>query len=349
MSLLITGATGFIGKELIKELKDYPENIYILVRAFSLSKAVKLFSDYKNIHFITGDITYLNVLDNDRDLEILKDTTKIIHLGGGYDIQMSEEAAYLQNVIGTQNIIALSKKLLKLSEFHLVSSFSVVGIKLEQADAHTFAKNGEKLSHYAESKKQAEKMARATFNKDAAVSLVIYRPAIVIPHVDGKLEKIDGAFYLLDTLIKLEKKMKFLPQKMIGFYPYDKDAYLPLVSVKSVAVFMGKIIKMKNELPLQSYYILDRKNKSIRQFIEESFFHFNFRVNVNPMPLRVGKKLMFGFGIVPKEISNFMFFKTDLHDDKKSEDFSLVERNNHVNIQAMATQLRAFIEERVNG
>ena len=191
MSLLITGATGFIGKGLMLELTDYTGDIFVLVREHSLKKAIQTFSEMKNVKFIIGDITHISVLSDYRDLELLSQVQKVIHVGGGYDIEMKTEAAYVKNVIGTQNIISLSKKLPNLLEFHLVSSFSVVGTNKDYATAGDFAEASEILSPYAESKKIAEMMTRKAF-ENCSIKLVIYSPGIVIPNFDGELEKIDG-------------------------------------------------------------------------------------------------------------------------------------------------------------
>ena len=343
MSLLVTGATGFIGKELIKELQDYNGDIFILAREFSLKKAANLFCCYENIKLISGDITKVTVLDDYRDLELLKGVSKIIHVAGGYDIEMKVEAAYLQNVVGTQNIIALSKKLPNLKEFHFMSSFSVVGLKLDLADAHTFASDNEKLSPYAESKKQAEKMVRASFGENKNISLIIYRLGIVIPNQDGDLEKIDGAYYFLQSLIKAEKYLRFLPKQMLSFYPYDQKAYLPLISVRSVADFMGKVIRNNNQGSLQSYYVVSENKKSIRQFIEESFFNFNIGLILKPLPIKMGKRLMFGFGIFPNEISKFLFFRTKLIDEKRSVSQDWIEEHHHINVKKMVAQTKSFM------
>ena len=150
----------------------------------------------KNVKFIVGDITNTNILSDYRDLDLLSQVRKVIHLGGGYDIEMKIETAYIKNVIGTQNVISFSKKLPNLVEFHLVSSFSVIGTNKDCANGHDFAEVTDVLSPYAESKKIAEIITRKAF-ENSSIKLIIYRPGIVIPNLDGELEKIDGLYYFL--------------------------------------------------------------------------------------------------------------------------------------------------------
>ena len=105
------------------------------------------------------------MLDEINDLKTLSEVTEIVHLGGGYDIQMSERDAYLQNVVGTQNILALSRLLPNMSRLHLVSSFSVIGHEKEKATADDYASSTERISAYSKSKLQSEKMTDHSSDK----------------------------------------------------------------------------------------------------------------------------------------------------------------------------------------
>ncbi len=60
MNILITGATGFIGSHLTKELCEKGYHCRCLVR--SVNKAKKIFKYYKDIEFIVGNITDRDVL-----------------------------------------------------------------------------------------------------------------------------------------------------------------------------------------------------------------------------------------------------------------------------------------------
>ena len=337
MSLLITGATGFIGKELVKSLEGYPENIFIIVREHSLKTAIRVFSKNNNIKFVIGDLTQINVLEDYRDIDLLGDVEKLIHLGGGYNIEMDRESAYLQNIVGSQNIIALSKKLKKLKEFHFASSFSVIGTSLEKADANSFAHDSERLSPYAESKMHAEKIVRKSFEGILDVSLVIYRPGIVIPNMGEGLEKIDGPYYFLKGLVQKKRFLNYLPRQIFSFFPYDKDAYLPLVTVGSVAHFMANKIKEKQVRPVQSFYLINKKNKSVRQFMEETFFHFGISLNIQPLPRFVAKKINYGFGLFPRELAGFAFFKTALKNDT-----GISSQYGEINVEAMIEQTKSY-------
>ena len=343
MSLLITGATGFIGKGLMLELTDYTGDIFVLVREHSLKKAIQMFSEMKKVKFIVGDITHISVLSDYRDLDILSQVQKVIHVGGGYDIEMNTETAYVKNVIGTQNVISLSKKLPNLNEFHLVSSFSVVGTNKDYATGDEFAETTDILSPYAESKKTSEMMTRKAF-ENSTIKLVIYRPGIVIANIDGELEKIDGPYYFLQNILKAEKILKYLPQQLITMYPFDEKAFLPLISLKSVTSFISKKIGENQVANSASYFIVSEKNKSIRQIMEEALFSINKSLILKPVPLILGKRMRFGFGLIPKELSDFAFFKTKLTDEKSLDEMNLIEKYNQINVSTMINQTQKFME-----
>ena len=113
-------------------------------------------------------------------------------------------------------------------------------------------------------------MTRKAF-ENCSIKLVIYRPGI-IPNFDGELEKIDGLYYFFKNILKAEKVLKYLPSQLITLYPFDEKAFLPLISLKSVASFISSKIKSKQEESLASYFIISEKNKSVRQYKRALFF-----------------------------------------------------------------------------
>ena len=110
---------------------------------------------------------------------------------------MSERDAYLQNVVGTQNILALSRLLPNMSRIHLVSSFSVIGHEKEKATADEYASSSERISLFQKSKLQSEKTARSFVRQNKDLKLIVYRPGIVVPDENAVLEKVDGPFYFI--------------------------------------------------------------------------------------------------------------------------------------------------------
>ena len=87
MNILITGATGFIGSHLTKELSNQGYQCRCLVR--NKDKAKEIFKDYKDIEFVVGDITKAETL-----IGIEKVIDIVFHLAAHGHIAAAGEEAY---------------------------------------------------------------------------------------------------------------------------------------------------------------------------------------------------------------------------------------------------------------
>lgn len=96
-TVFLTGGTGFIGRQLVKELVKEDVNILLLVR--SKRKATRTFQERGILkeavmHFVEGDLTKVDLGLSAEDKERVLKTDVIIHAGGPMDIQAtSKEAA----------------------------------------------------------------------------------------------------------------------------------------------------------------------------------------------------------------------------------------------------------------
>ncbi len=84
-TVFLTGGTGFIGKELVKELAKEQVTILLLVR--SKSKATRIYQERGLLneavmHFIEGDLTKIDLGLSAEDREWVLKTDVIIHAGG---------------------------------------------------------------------------------------------------------------------------------------------------------------------------------------------------------------------------------------------------------------------------
>jgi nucleoside-diphosphate-sugar epimerase len=103
MNFLVTGATGFIGQELLKELlkKFGPENINCLVKASTKPSEVAALSRYRTagIKIIYGDLDSTNVSD-----EAAPSVDIIFHLAANIDTAATEKDLRV-NDIGTERLL----------------------------------------------------------------------------------------------------------------------------------------------------------------------------------------------------------------------------------------------------
>jgi len=102
--ILITGATGFLGSELIKRLYG-TEDIRVVSR--NEGKLLELESQYPGIEFVTGDIADMTTCEI-----ALKGIDTVYHLSAFKHVGLAETQAYQctqSNVTGTINLLRLFK------------------------------------------------------------------------------------------------------------------------------------------------------------------------------------------------------------------------------------------------
>jgi len=220
MNILITGATGFIGSHLTKELYRRGYHCRCLVR--DIDKGKEIFSEYKDIEFVVGDVTKPETLK-----DIANNIAVVFHLAAhGHVAATSEEAFkifYKINVNGTKNLLneCLDKNISKF--FHFSSTAAIGLIPDVIVDENT---KPQPKTPYQKSKLESEKAVKA-FIKASGFPAVIYRPCMVYG-IGGF-----GEFYKFTKLIK----RGIMPK--IGF----KKKLTPLVNVKEVIQACIKGIK----------------------------------------------------------------------------------------------------------
>ncbi|MHC1683983.1 MAG: NAD-dependent epimerase/dehydratase family protein [Clostridiaceae bacterium] len=100
-TVLITGATGFLGRYLVRRFEK--EGFYVKAVGRNEKSGKEISS--KNIEFIKADL-----LDKNKIIETCKDVDFVIHAGALSTVWGSYKKFYDANVIGTKNIIEACKK-----------------------------------------------------------------------------------------------------------------------------------------------------------------------------------------------------------------------------------------------
>lgn len=183
--ILITGATGFVGRYLVNDLSKTDEVIACVRKKSSLLPS--------SVQQIVGN--------NFFDIAIPKDTDVIVHLAGiAHNKNNSVDEFKIINVDGT---LELAHKALQanVKRFIFISSIGVNG-NSTHGKAFTEQDTPNPINDYTISKYQAEVALEELF-KDTKTDLVIIRPPLIYAH------DAPGNFSKLLMLIKLGQFLPF--------------------------------------------------------------------------------------------------------------------------------------------
>jgi NAD(P)-dependent dehydrogenase (short-subunit alcohol dehydrogenase family) len=203
MSYFVTGATGFIGRNLVERLLAREGDIHVLVRPESIGRLDALIHRWGGagrIRPVPGDLSKpLLGLDPAQVAELRGTIDHFFHLAAVYDMTADEAQDRLANVEGTRHAVALAAAL-DAGCLHHASSIAIAG-----AYRGTFREDmfdeGQPLEHpYHRTKFEAEQIVRG----ETAVPWRVYRPSIVVGHsLTGEMDKIDGPYYFFKLIQRL--------------------------------------------------------------------------------------------------------------------------------------------------
>jgi NAD(P)-dependent dehydrogenase (short-subunit alcohol dehydrogenase family) len=245
MSYFVTGATGFIGRHLVRALLARGRStVYVLVRGRSLGKLDELREFWgpqaaRRVIAVKGDLAQTGLGVGPADLRKLKGKiTHLFHLGAVYDIEASAEAMHRANIGGTEHALAFGHGV-GAKCFHFVSSIAAAGLYRGTFTEDMF-EEAEELDHpYHRTKHDSEGMVRA----NGRVPFRIYRPGIVVGHSQtGAIDKIDGPYYFFKALQKLRESWpRWVP--LVGV----EGGYLNLVPVDFVVNALVHLAHLKGK------------------------------------------------------------------------------------------------------
>ncbi len=232
MTYLVTGATGFIGRFLVKRLlEDRTGDIHILVREGSEKKAKRL-GRSKRLKPVRGDLGEPGLGIDPAWIEEHKGRIDhMFHLAAIYDMTADEERNETLNNGGTRHAVEVANAL-EVGHLHHTSSVAAAGLYRGTFTEDMFDE-GQDLDHpYHRTKFESERIAR----EESDVPWRVYRPAMVLGHSQtGEMDKIDGPYYLFKA-IKLSAKLPgFVP------IPYPRLGATNVVPVDFVADAMAHI------------------------------------------------------------------------------------------------------------
>jgi thioester reductase-like protein len=204
----VTGATGFIGGQLVQRLLDRKgSRVICLVREGSqeaLKERIRAWgTTTRRVQPLVGDLTQPRLgLTQTKLKELKKDVTEVFHLAAVYDLASPADVQTRVNVEGTRHVVEVAHAL--KARLHHVSSIAAGGTYRGTFTEDMF-EEATGLDHpYFATKHESEGIVR----REAKVPYRIYRPAIVVGDSrTGEIEKIDGIYYTFKLIQKLRKAL----------------------------------------------------------------------------------------------------------------------------------------------
>ena len=207
MHYFVTGATGFIGKRLVKKLLERKgTTVHFLIRKESDGKVPAL-RTYWGVNAtravaVHGDLTSKKLGVSSEDIKKLKgQVSHFYHLAAVYDLGADEESQTAVNIDGTRNTVEFAKAI-DAGHFHHVSSIAAAGL-YEGVFREDMFEEAENYDHpYFKTKHESEKIVR----KECKVPWTVFRPAMVVgDSTTGEMDKIDGPYYFFKLIQRMRQ------------------------------------------------------------------------------------------------------------------------------------------------
>jgi len=253
-TVLVTGATGFLGKYVIEELAEHGYQ----VRAFGRNSKVGRSLENSSVSFFKGDLTKA-----DDVLEACKGMDLVVHAGALSTIWGAWEDFYHANVLGTKYVLEACRQT-GIQRLVYVSSPSIYAAPKDQlAIKESDAPEENNLNNYIRSKLASEKL----FKDYPDVPSIILRPRGLFGIGDTSI---------LPRVINLSQKIGV---PLIG----DGRQLMDMTCVENVALAIRLAIEA-SEAKGEVYNITNGEPRAFRDLLEESLTGLGYPIKYRKIP-----------------------------------------------------------------
>ena len=253
-AVLVTGATGFLGKYVVEELVEYGYQ----VRAFGRNSKVGRSLENSSVSFFQGDLTKADDM-----LEACKGMDLVVHAGALSTVWGPWEDFYQANVLGTKYVLEACRQT-GIQRLIYVSSPSIYAAPKDQlAIKESDAPEENNLNNYIRSKLASEKL----FKNYPDVPSIILRPRGLFGIGDTSI---------LPRVINLSQKLGI---PLIG----DGRQLMDMTCVENVALAIRLAIETP-EAKGEVYNITNGEPRAFRDLLEESLTGLDYPIKYRKIP-----------------------------------------------------------------
>jgi NAD(P)-dependent dehydrogenase (short-subunit alcohol dehydrogenase family) len=202
MTYFVTGATGLIGRNLVRALLERDRPVYALVRPGSMQKFEQIRARWgegaQRVIPLAGDLEQERLgLGDEARSRLAGNVAHFFHLGALHDISDRDaDAQRRTNVLGTRHAVELAAEL-GAGRFHHASSCAVAGRYEGCWREDMFDEWAPSDLPHVRTKHDAEAIVRG----ECRVPFRIYRPSLVVGRSDtGEVDEIDGLYTLFGAI-----------------------------------------------------------------------------------------------------------------------------------------------------
>ena len=300
MHYFVTGATGFIGKRLVKTLLARRDaTVYFLLRPESEGKVAGLLeywglsgaSSKARAVPVFGDLTAKKLGVSVEDVKKLKGKIDhLYHLAAVYDLKADEASQVKVNIEGTRSAVEFARAI-DAAHLHHVSSIAAAGL-YEGVFREDMFDEAEGLDHpYFMTKHESEKIVRT----ESKVPWTVYRPALVVGDShSGEMDKIDGPYYFFKLI---QRMRQILPPWMpsVGL----EGGRINIVPVDFVVAALDHISHLKTDQDKKCYHLVDPNGYRVGDVLDI----FSKAAHAPKMNLFINAALL---GFIPKSVKKGM-------------------------------------------
>ncbi len=281
-NILITGATGFLGWNIVRDLlSGRKSKVFILARDKSDQKASDRISDLlakdfgeekakifaEHIEVVEGDITLPDLgIKRGKARRLIKEVDAIYHCAALCEFGVPLEPISKINVGGTRNVLNFAMECRENREFKSVIHISTLGIAGKSGGV--FREDdldiGQGFNNtYEQTKFEAEKLVAQYRQKGVCIS--VFRPAIITG--DSKTGEVSNFQMLYQPL-------HIFSLELFGEIPANKILRYNLVPVDYVAKAICLI--SSNENNNKNYHLANPSTITLEYFLDAASSYFGF-------------------------------------------------------------------------